>query len=195
MRYYKRLIGERCYLSPCCSEDAQTWATWFNDLEVTIPLGDEAFLPTGLENERETINHFSKNNSHVFDIVTLETDTLIGRCLLFSINQVDRHAMLGILIGEKDHWGNGYGNEATRLLLDHAFNLLNLNNVMLGTFAFNTRAIACYRKVGFKEIGRRRQARIIGGQKYDTIFMDILAEEFESVYVKSILEGATSPSS
>ena len=190
MGYYKRLVGEKCYLSPCSLEDAQTWATWFNDLEVTIPLGDEAFIPTGLENERETINHFTKNNCHVFNIVTSETDTLIGRCGLFNINQVDRHAMLGILIGVKDHWGKGYGTEATRLLLDHAFTLLNLNNVMLGAFTFNTRAIACYRKVGFKEIGRRRQARIVGGQKYDTIFMDILAEEFESVYVKSIIEKA-----
>ncbi len=47
------------------------------------------------------------------------------------------------------------------MLLDYGFNLLNLNNIMLGMFSLNERALACYQRVGFKEIGRRKQARII----------------------------------
>lgn len=42
--------------------------------------------------------------------------------------------------------------------------------------------------VGFREIGRRRQARIVGDRRYDVVFMDILAEEFESVVVLGVLE-------
>ncbi len=95
--------------------------------------------------------------------------------------------MLGIAIGDKAYWGQGYGQDATRLLLDYAFNLLNLNSVMLGAFSFNERAINCYRRVGFKEIGRQRQARIIAGRKFDVVLMDMLAEEFQSVYVKGLL--------
>ena len=72
-------------------------------------------------------------------------------------------------------------------MLDYAFNLLNLNSVMLGTFSFNERAIACYRKVGFREIGRRRQARIIGSKRYDAILMDILAEEYESAHIERLV--------
>ena len=72
--------------------------------------------------------------------------------------------MLGIVIGEKSCWNQGYGQEALVLLLDYAFNLLNLNSVMLGVFSFNQRGAASYRKVGFREIGQRRQARILGGQ-------------------------------
>jgi RimJ/RimL family protein N-acetyltransferase len=116
----------------------------------------------------------------VFTIVDLTTEETIGRGMLFSVDLVNRGAMLGIVIGEKDYWSKGYGVDATRLLLEYAFNLLNLNSVMLGVFAFNERAIACYRRVGFREIGRRRQARIIGERKHDAILMDILAEEFES---------------
>ena len=97
--------------------------------------------------------------------------------------------MLGMVIGEKSYWDKGYGQEATKLLLDFAFNLLNLNSIMLGTFSFNERAIRCYEKVGFKEIGRRRQTRIIRDFKYDTILMDMLAEEFESVYLRELLPG------
>jgi RimJ/RimL family protein N-acetyltransferase len=60
---------------------------------------------------------------------------------------------------------------------------------MLGAIAFNERALQCYKKVGFKEIGRRRQARIIGDRKYDGILMDILAEEFTSPYVQQFFKN------
>jgi RimJ/RimL family protein N-acetyltransferase len=183
MPYYKKMIGEKCYLSPCSLEDAEKWAEWDNDLAVTIPLGDEAYTPYSLEKMREIVGDVARQQSHVFSIVDLETEQPIGRCLLFDINQVDRRAKLGIVVGEKEYWDRGYGQEATRLLLDYGFNLLNLNNIMLGTFSFNERAIACYRKVGFQEIGRRRQARIIAGKRFDLVLMDMLAEEFESPYV------------
>jgi hypothetical protein len=53
MPTYKTLAGEKCYLSPCRLEDAERWVEWFNDLEVTIPLGDEAYTPTSLHEEQE----------------------------------------------------------------------------------------------------------------------------------------------
>jgi RimJ/RimL family protein N-acetyltransferase len=188
MSYFKKLIGKKCYLAPCSVADAEKWTQWDNDLEVTIPLGDEAYEPMPLDNERESIAGALAHKSHLFDIVESENDTLIGRCMLFSVNHIDRTAMLGICIGEKAYWSKGYGQEAISLLLDYAFNLLNLNNVMLGTFAFNERAIRCYKKVGFKEIGRRRQGRIIAGQAYDCVLMDILAAEYKSVYVKGLID-------
>lgn len=182
MTHYKKLVGDRCYLSPCSPEDADKWAEWLNDPEVTIPLGDEAYTTYGLERAREDVSDTVQRGQHVFTIVDLATEAPIGRCLLFAVEPVDRSAMLGIFIGEKAYWGRGYGQEATRLLLDYAFNLLNLNNVMLGAFSFNERALPCYRKVGFKEIGRRREARIVAGRKYDLVLMDLLAHEFAALY-------------
>jgi len=172
-------------------EDAEKWAEWFNDLAVTIPLGDEAYMPSALDSEREAVSAMIKNREHVFSIVDIEKDKLIGRCLLFGIDQVNRKAMLGIVIGEKAWWNRGNGQEAIKLLLDYGFNLLNLNSIMLGVIAFNERAIRCYRKVGFREIGRRRQARVINGKKYDVILMDILAEEFTSSYVSRFIQQST----
>jgi len=51
------------------------------------------------------------------------------------------------LVGEKEYWDKGYGQDATKLLLDYGFNLLNLNSVMLGTFSFNERAITVWLKI------------------------------------------------
>lgn len=188
MPHYKKLTGDICYLSPCSLEDAEKWAQWDTDLAVTIPLGDEAYVPTSLEKAQEMLSSALKNREHVFSIVDLATSAVIGRGMLFNVDHVNRTAMLGIVIGEKEYWGRGYGQEATRLLVEYGFDLLNLNSIMLGTFEFNQRAIHCYEKVGFREIGRRRQARIIGGRKYDAILMDIVAEEFESVYTDRMFQ-------
>jgi RimJ/RimL family protein N-acetyltransferase len=187
MTYYKKIVGEKCYLSPCSLEDAEKWAEWFNDLEVTLPLGDEAYIPFSFPKSEESVQHIIKQQDHVFSIVDLKTDACIGRTLLFNIDQINRHAMFGIFIGEKSFWGKGYGQEATRLTLDYGFNLLNLNSIMLGVMAFNKRAIRAYEKAGFKLIGQRRQARIIGDQKFDILLMDVLAEEFEGTLLKKYL--------
>lgn len=188
MGYYAKLVGEKCYLSPCTAQDAEQWTVWDNDLEVAIPLGDEAYTVYPLEKMEEVAREVMTEQVHLFSIVDAGTDTLIGRCLLFDIDAVNRKAMLGIVIGEKAYWSRGYGVEATRLLVDYGFNLLNLNSIMLGTFSFNKRALNCFRRAGFKEIGKRRQARIIAGRAYDLVLMDILAEEFESPYVRQFVE-------
>ena len=186
MPRYSRLAGDLCYLSPCSPQDAEKWAEWETDLAVSIPLGDEAYVPTSLESARAAINNVLEKREHVFGVVDLATDTLIGRGMLFAVDHVNRTAMLGIVLGEKDYWGKGYGQEATRLLVEYGFDLLNLNSIMLGTFEFNRRALHCYEQVGFKIIGRRREARIIGGKKYDAILMDIVAGEFMSVYTQRV---------
>lgn len=178
MTYHRKLSGEKCYLSPLSPDNAAVFTTWMNDLEVTLPLGDEAYTPYSEAKMQSEIDDAIRRQEPVFSIVECATDRLIGRCLLFGINPVDRNAMLGIFIGEKDCWSRGYGTEACRLLLDYAFNLLNLHSVMLGVFAFNQRAVRSYEKVGFQHIGCRREARIIAGKAYDAIFMDILEDEF-----------------
>jgi RimJ/RimL family protein N-acetyltransferase len=59
---------------------------------------------------------------------------------------------------------------------------------MLEVFSFNTRALACYRKVGFREIGRWREARLVGGKRYDRVLMDILASELQGTGLERLIE-------
>lgn len=188
MGYYRKMIGAKCYLSPASLDDAVQWTAWLNDLEVALPLGDEAFTLISPETQQALIAESPRRNDHIFAIIDSHGDQPIGRCLLFGVDPINRSAMAGIFIGAKSDWNQGYGFEAMQLLLDYGFNLLNLNSVMLGVYSFNQGALRCYQKLGFKEIGRRRQARIVGNRKYDCTFMDILAEEFESVYVGKLLE-------
>jgi RimJ/RimL family protein N-acetyltransferase len=64
------------------------------------------------------------------------------------------HATLGIIIGEKTHWNEGYGPEAIKALLGYAFGKLHLDKVRLSTFADNPRAQTAFKKVGFVEVKR-----------------------------------------
>ena len=104
---------------------------------------------------------------------------------LHEADHINRTATLGIFIGNRDYWSKGYGTEAIRLILDFAFNYLNLNNIELALMEFNQRALKCYQKCGFKEIGRRRKCKFINGKYYDSILMDVLAKEFNESYIKN----------
>lgn len=182
-----KLAGERISLAPAEREDIQLWHRWLNDMEVALPLGDEAYTAVTADALAEDYEGICKRGDPVFAIVHNETGRAIGRCLYFNIDRVNRSAMIGIFIGEKDCWDKGYGREALGLLLDYGFGMMNLHSVMLGAYSFNQRAITCYRKAGFKEIGRRRDARIIGEDKYDVVMMDMLSTEFASCRIKRLI--------
>lgn len=88
--------------------------------------------------------------------------------------------MFGIVIGEKDCWGKGYGTEVTRLMVWHGFQNLNLNRIWLNVYDFNPRGIRAYEKAGFKKEGALRQAMYAEGKYHDTFVMGILREEWEA---------------
>jgi RimJ/RimL family protein N-acetyltransferase len=133
--------------------------------------------------EEEWFNDIKNKESDVyFSIVILDNDgseKLIGNCAIRGINSKDRVGICGIVIGEKEFHGKGYGTEAMKLLVDYGFNTLNLNRIELSTFAFNTRAHESYLKVGFIEEGRKRQAIFKNGEYHDEIIFSILRSEWD----------------
>ncbi len=184
MKYFKKLVGDRIYLSPRNEEDAEIFTQWLNDFDTTDYIGRSSTVVT-LSGEKEYLQKPMAENARNFAIINLENDKMIGTVGLENIDFINRCAILGIFIGDKDFRNNGYGAEAIRLLLDYGFNYLNLESVKLDLLAFNERALACYKKCGFQETGRRRKHRYINGEYYDVIIMDILKEEFNGEYIKN----------
>ena len=134
MKYFKKLVGERIYLSPRSSEDAEKFTEWLNDFEVTDYLGRSGNIIT-LEAERE---YLEKNNNPeaTFAIVTLDGNELIGTVSLEKISHIHRTATLGIFIGNKEYLSKGYGTEAIKLILDYGFNYMNLHSIKLSLMSF-----------------------------------------------------------
>lgn len=183
MKYIKKLVGERIYLSPRNKDDVELFTEWLNDFETTDYLGRSGIVMT-LDGERKYLEE-NYNQEATFVIVTLENDKMIGTVALESIDNINRTATLGIFIGDKEYRSKGYGTEAIKLILDFGFNYMNLNSIKLDLMEFNERALKCYEKCGFKEYGRRRKCRFVNGKYYDDIEMDILAEEFKESYIKN----------
>ncbi len=175
MKYYPKMIGASVYLSPMSLDDAEVYTAWLNDLETTRYL-TVASAQVTLQGERDFLVQLSKG--HNYSIVEKASDRLLGSCGLASEDHVHRSAEVGIFLGDEAARGRGHGSEALSLLCDYAFNVLNFRSLFLRTYAFNERAIASYRKVGFKEIGRMRQAHFWQGSYHDVVLMDLLAEEF-----------------
>lgn len=177
MGYYKKIVGERIYLSPMCVEDAEKYVEWMSDRSVTDGIRSTRKIMT-VEAERKWITENLENGTYNFSIVLKENDELIGSCSINNPNLIDKTATLGIFIGDEINRNKGYGAEALSLLLDYGFNILNLNNIGLGVFSFNERAINCYKKIGFKEYGRRHECYYLDGKYYDEILMEVLKKDF-----------------
>ena len=109
---------------------------------------------------------------------------LDGRCIgsarLHSLVAHDRRARYAIGLFAPESWGRGYGSEATRLVLGHAFGPLGLHRVDLRVLASNRRAIACYEKCGFRREGLERESALVDGAWQDDVIMSILEHEWRS---------------
>jgi RimJ/RimL family protein N-acetyltransferase len=173
--------GERVRLRGIEREDIPTFVRWFNDPEVRQYLLMYEPMSKAKE-ERWFEAHLEKQDEFGFAIEALIEDEWlhIGNVGLHQIDWKNRTAVLGIVLGEKAHWGKGYGTDATRTMLRFAFRELNLHRVELEVFEFNPRAARCYEKVGFQHEGIRRQALFRDGRYHDAQRMAILQAEFLS---------------
>lgn len=178
MKYFKKLVGKRIYLSPINKDDIQQYVKWMNDFRVTDGTGCSGSLLT-LEGEKQWLE--SVEGAYQFAVVTLDGDRLIGNCGFQEYNSLHQTGEVGLFIGEEKDRGCGYGKEILQLLLEYGFEYLNLHNIMLKLYSFNTPALRCYQKTGFKEIGRRRECYYLHGKFHDHIYMDILKSEWEEM--------------
>jgi RimJ/RimL family protein N-acetyltransferase len=169
--------GKKIRLRAIERSDVPTFVRWINDPEVTQYL--VTYMPMSqTQEERWFEAQLEQHDRFILGIETLD-GKLIGN-LELKIDWKNSRAGLGIVLGEKEYWGQGYGTDAITALLGFAFKQMNLHRVHLTTYEYNTRAIRCYEKCGFKLEGRMRQAHFYGGQYHDELVMGILREEMTS---------------
>ncbi|MGH2558052.1 MAG: GNAT family N-acetyltransferase [Thermomicrobiales bacterium] len=173
------IVGELVALGPARRDLLPLYQRWVNDFQTMRNIGIPP-VPMSMESEETWYESLSRPNEATFTIYERATWRPIGSTALHGIDHRNRSAGFGIMIGEAECRGKGYGTEVTRLMLDFAFTALGLHNVMLTVFEFNYSGQRAYEKAGFREIGRRRQARSMGGRLWDEIYMDCIATEFNS---------------
>ena len=185
--------GQRVGLGALRQDLIATYMKWRSDLEVLRGTGQSSQIPTLEAVQTWYEQATSPGNTDVhFTIYDLDDLAPVGTALLVRVDQHAGTAEFGLTIGERRN--QGLGSEATRLVLDWAFTVMGLRNILLVTFSWNLPAIRAYSKAGFREIGRRRGAVVTYGKRYDQVLMDAVADEFtDSVLVKQAPPNAESP--
>lgn len=179
------LHGERARLRPWNVNDAPVFQRWFNDPEIRHFVGgtawqmsfpaEEALVRARLENDWERGFAFAIEATDVED-----APCLVGNVDLRGLDAISRRGVIGIMIGEREFWSRGYGEDAMRAICRFGFADLDLHRLELMVAAFNPRAIRCYEKVGFTVEGRLRDHRYVAGRYYETLLMGLLREDFEA---------------
>ena len=174
------ILGKRVRLRPIERDDLPRFVEWFGDPEVRRHL--MVYLPFSLAQEERWFENLLGRLERQEDLVlAIETadGVHIGNIGLHAIDWKNRHAEVGITIGEKAYWDQGYGTDAIRTLLGVAFGEMNLHRVFLRVDADNARGIRCYEKVGFQQEGTSREAVFKEGTYHDQHVMSILQPEFD----------------
>ena len=186
-KYARKIIGDNIYLSPISLDDVEEYTHMVNNNIVSVGLGSAVYASIYCA-DRELDVLKNLKTSHNFAVRLIENDELLGNIGFNDIDFVNKSGTLGIMLGNEKYYGKSYGKEALMLLLDYGFSFLNLRNIVLYVFEYNEIAYNLYKKVGFKEVGRIRKRQELMGKFYDSIVMDILNEEFESLYIKREIE-------
>jgi RimJ/RimL family protein N-acetyltransferase len=157
---------------------------WINDPAVRKHLATRVF-PLSQHAEEEWVRRVTSNPTQAAaDAVVLlfgplGTETPIGSTGFHSLNWIVRRAEWGILIGETEHWNQGYGREVARRMLQYAFQELNLNRVELRVNSANAAGIKAYEAAGFRREGVLRQAAWVDGRHEDILIMSVLRQEWQ----------------
>jgi RimJ/RimL family protein N-acetyltransferase len=159
-------------------EDKALFARWSRDDIYLRNLDDDPARPAAESNFAHFDAPTASPDSVTFHLRTLEDDCLIGFVVLHSIGWSNQSAMLTIGIGDPAYRSRGYGRDALRLILNYAFNELNLYRVGLTVMAYNAAAIRAYERAGFTREGAARSAVQRAGARHDLLYFGILRDEW-----------------
>lgn len=167
---------------------------WMNDREVTEHLSMRYPLSLAAEEVwmREGASKPMAYGAELFFAIDTKDGEHIGNISFHEMSAEKRKARLGIVIGDKAYWSKGYGTDTMLTFLRFAFDEMNFHRIDLTVDAANLRAIACYRKCGFVEEARMRQAGFTRGSFGDQFVMGILRHEFYAQHGTTSGEEAAS---
>lgn len=77
-----------------------------------------------------------------------------------------------------DHWGRGYASEATRLIVDFGFSVLELHRISAAIGPTNLASVAVVKRLGFSYEGRIRDHVFTNDEWRDSLLYSILVDEW-----------------
>jgi len=183
------LIGDRIYLRAVVEEDLPYYFSWLDSQETTRYM-QRGIYPNNMDEMRDYMKSMhGKDGMHLAIIRKaqyvegilknpLREEKHIGNITLLNIHPTFRSAEIGIIIGDEQSRGQGYGTEAIKLLVDHAFTRMNLNRLQAGMVTKNLSSQGAFMNVGFKPDGILRQAYYCDGEYQDVAIMGLIKSDW-----------------
>lgn len=170
--------GKKIVLKAVEAEDLPLIHKWSNSPEITRMLGGWHF-PSSLSDQQEWFDNLSlKSNDQRFSIYAEEFG-LIGVANLVNINWKDGNAFHGMLIGDKDIRGKGYGIDTILTIMKYAFEDLRLERLDGTMIEYNEPSINVYvKKCGWKIEGRKKNKYFREGRFWDEVVVGITKDEY-----------------
>jgi len=172
-----RVVGDLTVLRSKIMDDAEADYSWRIDTELA---GLDATRPVTLtfgeymRYHRDDVSYPSPWS------VRMAIDTLdgrhIGNCMYYDINNDKSQCEFGIMIGNRDYWGRGYGTDVVKSALSHIFTATTLKRVYLHTLADNLRAQRSFAKAGFKAV------REVKRDGYEFVLMEIHQKDWAAAH-------------
>lgn len=174
------LVGRKVNLRPFSKDDIPTLTRWINDPEVRQFV--TIVLPRTEIQEAKWIEKLGSDDKDIVLGIETKEGRLIGSMGIHRINWTDRVCMTGAIIGDKNYWGKGYGTDAKMILLDYAFNTLNMHKVCSAVIAYNKRSLCYSLHCGYKIEGRRRKHIFKDGRYWTLIELGLFKEEWLPIW-------------
>lgn len=170
---------ERLILRPFQDTDLDAFYEYAKNPNVGPNAGWEPH--TSKEDSFVILSIFMENNE-VWAIVHKEDNKLIGSVGLHKdpLRSADDVKMLGYVLAE-EYWGRGLTTEASKTVINYAFEHLDIKLLSVHHYPFNHRSKRVIEKCGFQYEGTLRHAsKIYDGSVYDTVCYSMTYEEWES---------------
>jgi len=170
------LRGKKVILRPFNkATDLEAFWRWINDPENNQFM--TANKPIPMVQEERWFDEQPRRNAIALAIETKDGQ-LIGNMGLHKIDWVSRFATTGAMIGEAEFRGKGYGTDAKMVLLNYAFNRLNMRKIMSQVLDFNGRSLRYSEKCGYREEARLKEMYFRDGKYCDEVILSVTKEEW-----------------
>lgn len=169
-----KIVGDRIFLKLLAPIDVKkSYVDWMQD-EEAIQFLESRFKKHTLGDIKKYIEQTNDGiHNFMFGIFLKEKDEHIGNIKIGGIDQIHRFGNIGILIGNKQMWGKGYGTEAIKLATQYAFNELDLHKLIAGIYSNNRGSYNAFMKAGYREVGRLKNHRLYKEKFVDEILVEI----------------------
>ncbi|MDQ5969246.1 MAG: hypothetical protein QG579_403 [Patescibacteria group bacterium] len=176
------LTGRIVNLRPLQKSDIPALTRWINDPDVREFVTNS--FPQTEKREESWYEKLGSDEKNIVMGIETKDGVLIGTMGIHNVNWIDRTGTTGALIGEKEYWNRGFGTDAKMVLLEYAFDTLNLRKICSDVISYNKRSLHYSLHCGYRIEGKRRKHVWRNGKFCDIIQLALFKEDWLPIWKK-----------